>query len=421
MSARNALLIATLVSAAIVGFPTAPATEDASWREIVEASLLEEVDRGASSLRTIVQTVGPARDAALAAGALGAHVFYMYDLIDAFAAMIPADLLDDVARLPSVQKVWRDAETYALLESSRRDIGTPQAEALGWTGLGVTVALLDTGVSPVASSMGGVNPLSPGLANKIVICQQFLLGVRTPYCVDGHGHGTHTASTAAGSAVPNTGVARNANVAIFKILTDAGSGFVSDGVAALNYIVLTKSTNGIDVISMSVGTAGGNGNGAFSLAAEAAWNAGFVVVAAAGNSGPGAGTILSPGDARKILTVGAVNENQPTSNTDDTIASFSSRGPTTDGRIKPEIVAPGVAVTANCVLTLSCTFSGTSMATPHVAGVAALILQKHPTWTPDQVRSALLTTAIKQSADGGSTPNNNYGYGLVWAPGALAL
>lgn len=418
MALKSLALLAAILTA-VVAAPLTPAAD--AWTERIDPRLLDELGGGASQLRVIAMTDGPSAGVAAAALGMGAGVSYVYDLIDGFAATVAASNLRQLANLEGVSYVWQDAPTYVTVATSRIDVGIPTVEGQGWTGSGVRVALIDTGVNPVASSMGGLNPSSPGLANKVAICRQYLGGVAAPVCLDNHGHGTHTASTVTSVAPTARGMATGTDIAVYRTITDAGTGLVSDSVAALNHIVSTKATNGIRVISMSIGAGGGSGTGPLSVAADNAFNNGFVVVASAGNSGPASGTVLSPADAFNVIAVGAVAENDRFSNTDDTIASFSSRGPTTDGRVKPEIVAPGVSITANCVAILFCTLSGTSMAAPHVAGIAALVLQKHPTWTPTDVRNALLSTAVKQSADPDVTPNNNYGYGLVSAPGALSL
>lgn len=147
-------------------------------------------------------------------------------------------------------------------------------------------------------------------------------------------------------------------------------------------------------------------NGDFCVTTKAADSAavlGIVVCNAMGNSGPSPSTLASPADADSIISCGAVNSA-------GTIASFSSRGPTADGRIKPELCAQGVstACATSSTTTSFGTASGTSLSTPLIGGAAAVVLSAHPTWTPMQVREALMTTASQPCS-----PNNNYGWGII--------
>ena len=175
----------------------------------------------------------------------------------------------------------------------------------------------------------------------------------------------------------------------------------------------------VQVINLSMGSSGpADGTDALSATCDAAWGRGVVVCVAAGNDGPGSGTVGSPGCARKVITVGATDDV-------DAIASFSSRGPTQDGRQKPDICFPGVGIAAPRAAGTSMgsvvddhytRASGTSMATPHASGAAALILQANPTYTPDQVKGRLMETAKNLGLDG-----NTQGAGRANVAGALGL
>lgn len=229
------------------------------------------------------------------------------------------------------------------------------------------------------------------------------------YSFDNNGHGTHVASIIAGN---NTlkGVAPEANIISYKVLNSVGSGYFSTIIAALDKIVSTKidadSTNDVGVVNMSLGAnCGGNyslycgPDDPLSKAVDSTVDAGVVVVVAAGNSGPGLSTISTPGTARKAITVGAISKNKQ-------MADFSSRGPVvveTETIQKPDIVAPGVEICAAAAIGQWITgnrcqegqwhmsLSGTSMATPHVVGLAALMLQVNPSLTPAQVKSVMLS------------------------------
>jgi serine protease AprX len=181
----------------------------------------------------------------------------------------------------------------------------------------------------------------------------------------------------------------------------------------------------VDVISLSLGSdVPSDGEDALSKAVDAATAAGKIVVAAAGNSGDGPGTITSPGSAVTAITVGAVAEWSAQSGAlyrseGPYLAPFSSRGPTIDDRIKPDVVAPGVTVGAAKAGSTSTYVveSGTSMATPFVAGTAALLRQLQPGWTQSQVRSAIEGTAFDAGPSG---KDNDWGAGLLDGYGAVA-
>jgi serine protease AprX len=243
--------------------------------------------------------------------------------------------------------------------------------------------------------------------------------------LDDNAHGTHVSGIVAGNGSLK-GVAPGANIVAYKVLTYYGAGVASGIIAAIDAAVGTRldtdPTNDISIMNMSLGIDCGGTyddncgpNDVVSQAVDAASSYGIVSVIAAGNSGPDMSTITSPGTARTAITVGAVDKTKK-------IADFSSRGPVTVGSdliVKPDILAPGVNI---CSAELFSTFypdqkcfdnshillSGTSMATPHIAGIAALILRLYPNWTPDQVK-----TAIKNNADNLGYDINTQGSGFV--------
>ncbi|MCD2469116.1 S8 family peptidase [Streptomyces sp. MBT42] len=288
-----------------------------------------------------------------------------------------------------VQRLWLDGKVDALLEKSVPQIGAPEAWAAGYDGAGVKVAVLDT----------GVDATHPDLVDRIVESRSFVPGETAR---DGHGHGTHVASTILGSGAGSDGryrgVAPGAELLVGKVLDDGGSGSESGIIEGMEW----AAHSGAKVVSMSLGgQEGADGTDPMSLAVdELTASTGVLFTIAAGNSGPGAKTVGSPGAAAAALTVGAVDA-------DDAVASFSSRGPRGDGGLKPEITAPGVRIVAARAAgttmgapagELYTAASGTSMATPHVAGAAAILAQRHPDWTPAQLKRHLVSTA-KTTAD----------------------
>jgi hypothetical protein len=284
---------------------------------------------------------------------------------------------------PGIRKVWLDGARRSTLDRSVPQIGAPAAWAAGFTGTGVKVAVLDS----------GVDETHPDLAGRQVAERNFS---ESPDNVDRAGHGTHVASIATGSGAKYKGVAFGASILDGKVLTDEGFGLESWIIAGMEWAV----EQGAKVANLSLG--GGDTPEIDPL--EEAVNTlsaqhGILFVIAAGNSG-GAETVSSPGSADAALTVGAVDR-------DDSIAPFSSRGPRTgDGAIKPDITAPGVEIVAakaaegflgTPVVDGYVSLSGTSMATPHVAGSAALLAQQHPDWTGAQLK-AVLTASAKPNA-----------------------
>ncbi|MFG1607827.1 S8 family serine peptidase [Actinoplanes sp. NPDC049265] len=293
-----------------------------------------------------------------------------------------AGLWASMAKDSGVERVYLDGKRKVNLDVSVPQIGAPTAWAEGLDGTGVTVAVLDT----------GIDATHPDFAGKIVARENF---TTEPSTDDVVGHGTHVASIIAGSGAgaggKYKGVAPGAKLAIGKVC-------VADGceesaiLAGMQWAARTAP-----VVNMSLG--GGDAPSIDPL--EQAVNDltaahGSLFVIAAGNSGSGHHTVESPGSAEAALTVGAVDG-------EDQIAEFSSRGPRSgDDAIKPDITAPGVDIVAagaaNGVIGTPATdgyvsLSGTSMATPHVAGAAAIVTQQHPGWSARQRKTLLMGAA----------------------------
>ncbi|RAS60613.1 subtilase family protein [Lentzea atacamensis] len=299
----------------------------------------------------------------------------------------------DALRQGVVEKVWLDGRRQVSVDRSTRQIGADRAWEAGFTGKGVKVAVLDT----------GVDEKHPDLVGKQVAERNFS---GAPDLTDVDGHGTHVASTIASKGEKYRGVAPDAQILDGKVLDDNGGGAESWILAGMQWAV----DQGAHVINMSLGGMDTPQVDPIEEALDRLSRAsGALFVVAAGNSGPGAGTIGSPGSAEQALTVGAVNR-------DDTIASFSSRGPSADGGVKPDVTAPGVGIVAAKAGTSDhVAMSGTSMATPHVAGVAALLKQQHPDW-PGQRIKAQMAASAKANPDLGLFDQGN---GRVDVPKSL--
>ncbi len=268
-------------------------------------------------------------------------------------------------------RIWLDGKRKATLDRSTAQIGAPAAWEAGYTGAGVTVAVLDT----------GVDQNHPDLADREIAEQNFSAA---PDNVDRVGHGTHVASTVAGTGTTYRGVANGAAILDGKVLDDDGSGQDSEIITGMQWAV----AQGADIVNLSLGGQDLPGidpieEAVNTLSAEH----GTLFVIAAGNAGM-AESISSPGSAAAALTVGGVDR-------DDQLAYFSSQGPTPgDGGLKPDVTAPGLdIVAAEAGGTGHVANSGTSMAAPHVAGAAALLAQQHPDWTGAQLKAAITGTA----------------------------
>ncbi len=322
------------------------------------------------------------RSAALTAAKPGVRTFWT-SVAPPLDATDPTPTLDD-----GLAKLWLDGRVQADLHESVPQIGAPEAWAAGFDGQGVTVAMLDT----------GVDVHHPDLATQLGETQSF---VPDEGIADVVGHGTHVASTIVGTGAAQDGyykgVAPGATLAVGKVLDDSGSGQDSWVMAGMEW----AAKSGAKVVSMSLGdpSAVADGSDPMAQAVDALSDQyGTLFVIASGNAGPQ--TVSSPGTAASALTVGAVDKA-------DALAYFSSTGPVTGtGALKPDLVAPGVDITAarsedmtDGSTDLYQTMSGTSMATPHVSGSAAILAEQHPGWTGQQLKSMLMSSA-KGLADG---------------------
>lgn len=365
--------------------------------------------------------------------------------IPAVVMHIPASMLTELEHNPNVAYVTPDRAVSMTTTAANNEEYATAVEAdvaasqYALNGTGIGVAVIDSGIAahPDLNNAAG--------ASRVVYSQSFVAGDTTTG--DKYGHGTHvsgliggtgaSSGTANGYAATYAGMAPNVNLINLRVLDQNGSSTDSEVIAAIDQAIALKNTYNIRVINMSLGRPVFE---SYTLdpvcqAVEAAWNAGIVVVVAAGNSGRsttlgmnGFGTIGVPANDPAVITVGAMRTMSTATRVDDAIASYSSKGPTLlDHIVKPDLVAPGNRLVSLRVAgsTLDTEYpqyevnptsgagkyyqlSGTSMATPLVSGAAALILQQNPAMTPDQVKARLMKTAWK-GASTYSSARDNFG------------
>jgi serine protease AprX len=396
-------------------------------------------DAGNDTVKVLVQYNRPPQAAHEARVlSLGARLNQRLAVVNALAVTIPVSALPELEADAEIVSVHVDHPLKGMDEYTNAAMNVSAAWSAGYNGSGMAVAVIDSGINPSSYdwyTAAGKLPL------RILDHQDFTgaseynsLGIRA---YDTYGHGTHVAGIIGGSGnLSNgtiTGVAPAVNLIDLRVLDQNGNGNDSEVIAAIQAAISLKNKYNIRIINLSLGRGVYESYTQDPLcqAVESAWKAGIVVVVAAGNYGrvdafgfDGYGLITAPGNDPYVITVGAMKSNGTLTRTDDTIASYSSKGPTMfDLVVKPDVVAPGNVVVsvadpgstlfaeypANVVTGRSqnagpngsqintdyFVLSGTSMATPAASGDVALLLQAHPSLTPDQVKARLMKTAYK--------------------------
>jgi subtilisin family serine protease len=371
-------------------------------------------------VNVIVSERSSGKDSTDAIAAFKAYQTDSFSIVfQGFAAHVSVNMLNEYASgsSPSID-VYPDLPVNATVEDNILQIGADQVWSMtdshgsNVRGTGIIVAVIDTGIAYTHPDLGG----GFGPSYKVIGGYDFHNKDSDP--MDDNGHGTHVAGIIAASGVL-TGVAPGAKLLAYKALGSDGSGSMSNVILGVERAMDPNddgnTADHANVISMSLGGSG-DVNDPICKAVQSAIDAGVVVVVAAGNSGPSMGTVASPGVAPNAITVGAINET-------GALASFSSRGVPNSLTIKPEISAPGVNIlstvpysgTKHSSSSGYSSMSGTSMATPHVSGAVALLLQLHPLWTPAQVKSALISGSSELAE-----PLWLAGAGGLWVPGATS-
>jgi serine protease AprX len=390
--------------------------------------------------------------------AVGGKVTHKLGIIDAVAAELTAA---ERAALAKNRAVRRIAANYALnsaAKGGKPSKHTPNDEPVtegdaqytalvdadrlqqeGVTGRGVTVAVLDTGLEPLIPLLFDTANVARVPVQYDAIADSLLGGISDS---DQSGHGTHVTSIVANGSTDAAGyyrgLAPDVDLLPVKAFDANGQGTYADVIRGLDWIVAHKDQYGIRVLNLSFSAPPHSRywDDPLNQAVMAAWQAGIVVVASAGNRGPDPMTIGVPGNVPYIITVGAMTDSYtPNDPSDDVLASFSAAGPTAEGFVKPEVVAPGGHLHAMMDFFdriaqdhpefyedgYYFTMSGTSQATAVVSGVVAQMLQADPSLTPDAVKCRLMASARHATAADGSPAYGilQQGAGLVNAYDAV--
>lgn len=415
MARRSVFLITFVISSLLAGAAMA-----ASARGKLDADLDARAQTPRGTSRVIITTAngGPADAAILAAGGIPGRFLRA---LGGQVALVPDVSLPMLADRPDVRGITLDRTVTGTIERTAATVGAGWVrEQLGLDGTGVGVAIIDSGVANWHDDLG---------SDAVVHFVDFVTDLFVPH--DDYGHGTHVAGIIAGNGYDSggarAGIAPGASLVVLKVLDGTGDGHLSNVIAAIDYVIEHRARFRIRVINLSVaaGVHESYLTDPLTLAAKRAVDAGIVVVTAAGNLGRSArgtvqyGGITSPGNAPWVLTVGASSHQKTVSRSDDTIAAFSSRGPThIDRAMKPDLVAPGVAIEslagagsalyetypeARLIGTIDTAtppylaLTGTSMAAPVVAGTVALMLEANPALTPNLVKAILHYTAERRA------------------------
>ncbi len=324
--------------------------------------------------------------------------------INAFGIKITACDISQLANLNTINYITSSLNVQTQIYLSKQEINLNSLNKEQ----NFCVAIIDTGVY-----------LTPDICmpkNRIVKFVDLINNKTIPY--DDNGHGTFVTNILAGNGLISggkySGIAPNANVIVIKALDANGETDAVTILKAMQWIIDNKQKYNIKVACMSFGSMVLGKNDPLIIGAEVLWNSGITVVAAAGNSGPGTETIKSPGASSKIITVGAMNDGRNNNSYEKecfSVASFSSRGPIL-GNYKPDILAPGVNICGASDFYINKqhydVMSGTSVATPIIAGICCLLLSNNVELKPNAIKRILVNNTFKISND-----KNAEGYGVV--------
>ncbi len=328
-----------------------------------------------------------------------------YPFIKAFGISANIDSITRIANLTQVKYISSVAKVFAQMNIAKKAMNYENIDKEIFNGSGVNVAIIDTGIAEHVDFCS--------FDNRILHFEDFVNGKQVPY--DDNGHGTFVASVLAGNGFLSgkkfSGIAPKANIIMCKALDEKGETGSLTILKAMQWIYDNRERFNIRVVCMSLGSQPLDSGDPLMQGAEALWNSGIVVVAAAGNSGPERRTIKSPGASGRIITVGALDDGRninDVSKNQFSIANFSSRGPS-NNFYKPDCLASGVdIVCASPMGEFYTKMSGTSVSTPIIAGACAILLQKYPNLNPLQVKSRIINSCDRLSGD-----RNTEGFGVL--------
>mgnify|MGYP001312031206 CR=1 FL=1 len=312
-------------------------------------------------------------------------------VVPSLVVELPYDSILELAKSRQVKRIWYDAQVKSLLNTVVPIVCGFTVKKTGLTGKKITIAVLDTGVYPHQDLIFPTN--------RIIAWADFINYRNIPY--DDNGHGTHVAGIIAGNGTSSfgkyCGIAPEANLAVVKVLDKDGNGSLSAIIEGIDWCIKHKTEYNIKIINLSFGAIAQDSYRTDLLcrATSTAWKNGIIVCTAAGNDGPRAETINTPGINPKVITVGNLDHRRTIIFDDDSLHSTSSRGPTRDKIKKPDLLAPGTNIISLRAGGGYRTLTGTSMAASLVSGAIALILEKNPNLRPDQIKRLLLKNTRK--------------------------
>lgn len=308
---------------------------------------------------------------------------YLY--INSFLVKLTKEEMSAFSKMSQVKFISHVSSASTLMNVSKKILG---AEKIPLTGEGQTIAIIDTGISSHPDFCLG--------KNRITYFKDFTSSRTQPY--DDNGHGTFVSGVCAGNGALSkgyySGIAPKANIISLKALNGQGEASADKILDAMEWVYDNRKKFNINVVCMSFGSEPLGYNDPIMAGAEALWDEGVVVVAAAGNSGPEFQTIKSPGVSSKVITVGGFNDNrlddENFNNDFFEVADFSSRGPAFS-RFKPDLIAPSVDIISCGIKKPYTSLSGTSVATPMIAGICLLMIEKDNSLTPNMLKKILLS------------------------------
>ncbi len=477
-STKVLTLVSVILALAIVlvgSVPVSVPMEVSLTPERVDPAVVSAIADGEDSISIIVQASGDRATLKETVARLGGRIEADFWIIDSVLTTLPPTAIQRLAAEPAVQYIALNRSTKVSdapppLDSTNDnstpdeqvvydidlkkglisvryphplDVGLDQVHAQDVLGRGVTVAFLDTGLS----TTGAFGTLIKADYKERFVGQVDFLRKRprlTKRGQDANGHGTHVAGLVWNpfqdrDSGTYMGSAPGARILMLRVLDKDGQGKYEDAIEAIQWAIEHKDEHNIRVMNVSLYAEASCPYWADPLnrAVEAAWQAGIVVVVAAGNGGPAPMTVAVPGNDPYVITVGALDGNETAGYLDDDVLTeYSAAGPTLDLFVKPELVAPGHKLVSFLAPGSKLAreraerkrgehwfvMNGTSAAAPLVSGTAALILEQHPDLSPDEVKYRLMASAAVALDPETEEPIYSIwqqGAGRVWAPGAV--